>query len=80
MIWRGCALIAGAPVGLLVGWVGLGLPPSPLKRGLCALADWGAPTGLALWPDGTRLVLGQRRIAGGARQERLVEVELACQL
>jgi hypothetical protein len=44
------------------------------------LADWGAPTGIALAPDGTKFVLGQRRAAAGAPEERLVEVELDCRL
>ncbi len=44
------------------------------------VAEWGAPTGLALAPDGTRLVLGQRRVIAGAFEERLLEVELDCRL
>lgn len=38
------------------------------------LAAWGAPTGIALLPDATGFVLGQR----GARGERIVQAELAC--
>jgi hypothetical protein len=51
---------------------------SPLELG--ELADWGAPTGIALAPDGTKLLLGQRRTAGAEPGERLVEVELDCRL
>ena len=43
-----------------------------------ALASWGAPTGLALAPDGRALVLGQRREASGRIDERLVEIALDC--
>lgn len=44
------------------------------------LAAWGAPTGLALDPDGAGFVLGQRRVAadGSGVEERLVEVTLSC--
>lgn len=44
------------------------------------LAAWGAPTGLALDPDGAGFVLGQRRLAadGSGAEERLVEVTLSC--
>ena len=39
------------------------------------LADWGAPTGIALLPDARAFVLAQR----GARGERIVRVDLACE-
>ena len=39
------------------------------------VASWGVPTGLALAPDARSFVLGQR----GARGERIVRVELACE-
>jgi hypothetical protein len=42
------------------------------------LAAWGEPTGLALDPDGTRFVLGQRRARAAGVEERLVEVTLSC--
>lgn len=37
-------------------------------------ARWGAPTGIALRPDGTGLFLAQRR----GERERIVEIRLAC--
>jgi hypothetical protein len=43
-----------------------------------ALAEWGAPTGLALEPDGSGFVLGQRRSGSEGISERLVEVSLDC--
>jgi hypothetical protein len=43
-----------------------------------AVARWGEPVGLALAPDASAIVLGQRRAAGGLVEERLVEVRLAC--
>ena len=43
---------------------------------LGALADWGVATGVGLDPDGRSFVLGQRSAAG---DERLVEVQLACE-
>lgn len=46
---------------------------------LGAIGAWGEPTGVALEPDGTRFVLGQRRARGGAVEERLVEVALDCE-
>lgn len=42
------------------------------------LTAWGAPTGVALAPDGRSLVLGQRREEPGAVAERLVEIDFAC--
>jgi len=42
------------------------------------LAEWGEPTGIALEPDGTAFVLGQRRAREGGVQERLVRVVLDC--
>ncbi len=42
------------------------------------LADWGAPTGLALEPDGRGLILGQRRARSGRIDERLLEISLDC--
>jgi hypothetical protein len=42
------------------------------------VAAWGEPTGLALAPDASGLVLGQRRRAGAGVEERLVWIELAC--
>lgn len=43
-----------------------------------SLVRWGEPTGLALDPDGSGFVLGQRRSGPGGVEERLVEVTLAC--
>ncbi len=43
-----------------------------------ALAVWGEPTGLALSPGGSVLVLGQRRAIDGRVEERLVEITLDC--
>lgn len=42
------------------------------------LASWGEPTGVAPAPDGTSIVLAQRRAAGDAVEERLVELVLDC--
>lgn len=51
-------------------------PGAPLALG--AVAAWGEPTGLALSPDGSVLILGQRRAIDGAVEERLVEITLDC--
>jgi hypothetical protein len=40
--------------------------------------EWGAPTGVTLAPDGTWLVLGQRRSGHHGVEERLLEVALDC--
>jgi len=42
------------------------------------IASWGEPTGLAIEPDGSGFVLGQRRQHDDGVQERLVAIELAC--
>jgi hypothetical protein len=42
------------------------------------VASWGEPTGIAIEPDGSGFVLGQRRGDGDGVRERLVEVQLAC--
>lgn len=47
---------------------------------LAALSAWGAPTGVALDPSGTTLVLGQRRPTPDGVEERLLEVALDCDL
>lgn len=49
---------------------------APLSLG--ELAEWGHPTGIALEPDGSALVLGQRRTTEAGTQERLLHVELGC--
>jgi hypothetical protein len=60
--------------------------PTRLRTGLARVAplhdvdlgeaaEWGAPSGVALSPDGTWLVLGQRNAAG---RERLLRVTLDC--
>jgi hypothetical protein len=41
---------------------------------------WGAPAGVASSPDGTWLVLGQRRKQDGTARERLLRVRLDCSL
>jgi hypothetical protein len=43
-------------------------------------AAWGAPAGVASSPDGTWLVLGQRRKQDGTIRERLLRVTLDCRL
>jgi hypothetical protein len=42
------------------------------------LAGFGAPTGIALEPDGRALVLGQRRTTAAGVEERLVRIALRC--
>ena len=41
-------------------------------------ADWGTPTGVAIEPDGTGLVLGQRRRTDAGIEERLIAIALDC--
>jgi hypothetical protein len=41
-------------------------------------AAWGEPTGVAITPDGARIVLGQRREVGSGIEERLLEITLEC--
>ncbi len=71
------------PVGEVDASAGTGVQVSD-DRGalrelqLGELASWGAPTGVALFPDGRSFVLGQRRPAPDGEGERLVRVELAC--
>jgi hypothetical protein len=43
-----------------------------------AIAAWGEPTGVAIEPDGSGFVIGQRRGDDDAVRERLVAVKLAC--
>ena len=42
------------------------------------VASWGEPTGLAIEPDGSGFVLGQRRQGDDGVHERLVAIALAC--
>jgi hypothetical protein len=42
------------------------------------VATWGEPTGIAVEPDGSGFVLGQRRGDDDGVHERLVGVQLAC--
>ncbi len=42
------------------------------------LSSWGEPTGLAIEPDGSGYVLGQRRRDDDGVHERLVAIQLAC--
>ena len=65
--FRGTGVRVGEPFGVL----------APLDLG--DLATWGEPTGVALAPDGERIVLGQRRATPEGRvEERLVEIVLDC--
>jgi len=65
--------------GLVAGAAGERLRPVSLAPPLRGLWSWGAPTGVALGPDGRTAVIGQRRERGGGGvEERLVELELAC--
>jgi hypothetical protein len=43
-----------------------------------AVASWGEPTGLAIEPDGSGFVLGQRHQGDDGVHERLVAIQLAC--
>ncbi len=43
-----------------------------------AVAGWGEPTGVALEPDGTGLVLGQRRAGETGIEERLLALSFDC--
>ncbi len=60
---------------LVTGDTGAELVPVVLG----AAGDWGAPTGVALAPDGASVVIGQRRRSDGRVEERLVRVTLACE-
>ena len=53
---------------------------APQEVDLGEAAVWGSPTGVASSPDGTWLVLGQRRVEEGIARERLVRVGLDCTL
>jgi hypothetical protein len=54
-------------------------PADPAAIGLAAdVATWGEPTGLAIEPDGSGFVLGQRRQDDDGVHERLVAIQLAC--
>jgi hypothetical protein len=65
-LFRGTAIWTGPAAG----------PLSEVELG--EVADWGEPTGVALAPDGGSVVLGQRRPADGAPEDRLVRVSLVC--
>ncbi len=57
----------------------LGTPGEELVRlDLGPVADWGAPTGVALVNDGRSLVLGQWRPGEGGREERLIQLSRSC--
>ena len=60
---------AGAP------WLAGPAPAAKMLRLPDEVAAWGEPTGIALEPDGSGLVIGQRRAAG---DERLVSVSFEC--
>ena len=65
----------GAGVGAEGTRVALGTPEGERSEiELGEVASWGAPTGIALLPDASGFVLGQRGAAG----ERIVRVELDC--
>jgi hypothetical protein len=75
------AVMRGEPPAALAGGSGLetgdtGGELAPLELG--ELGAWGAPTGVALGPDGRWLVLGQRRAADGGQEERLLKLTLDC--
>lgn len=78
---RATALAAGQPLRSGTG-VRSGAAAEPGAAAAlalpAALAAWGEPTGIALEPDGTGFVLGQRRVRAGGSEERLVEVTLSC--
>lgn len=61
-------------------WTGPAADPSAAQEIALPeeVARWGEPTGVALEPDGTGFVLGQRRAGAQGVEERLLEVELAC--
>jgi len=69
---------AEAPVGksthLETGDTGALLP----AVGLGEAGTWGAPTGVALGPEGTVAFVGQRREREGRLEERILRVELDC--
>lgn len=57
----------------------LGTPGEELVRlDLGSVADWGAPTGVALAIDGRSLVLGQWRRGEEGREERLIQLSRSC--
>ncbi len=59
--------------------VGAGLVRQPAVRvDLGAVADWGMPTGVALFDGGRGALLSQRRCTAGGVEERIVEFELTC--
>ena len=70
---------AGSPplreTGVLTGETGQAVAPIELGD----TVQWGAPTGVALEPDGRGFVLGQRRETGGVSEERLIGITLACE-
>jgi hypothetical protein len=70
---------AGSPplreTGVLTGETGQAVAPIELGD----TVQWGAPTGVALEPDGSGFVLGQRRETGGVPEERLIEITLECE-
>jgi hypothetical protein len=73
------ALALAGPTGrgsvLVTGDTGAELAPVALG----AAGEWGAPTGVALAPDGASVVVGQRRRTDGGVEERLLRVTLACE-
>jgi hypothetical protein len=66
---RGTGLVGG-PTAEAQAAAALDLPAD--------VAAWGEPTGLALAPDASRVVLGQRRRGAAGSEERLLALELDC--
>jgi hypothetical protein len=68
-------------------WLGSGVKSGPAANPSAAspidlpedVERWGAPTGLALEPDGGGLVLGQRRAPSEGGDERLLEIAFECE-
>jgi hypothetical protein len=68
-IEREGSLLRGTGIRMGEPWA----PEAPLELG--DLAVWGEPTGIALSPDASHVILGQRSSAG---DERLVRLDLDC--
>ncbi len=73
--WRSRRAPLLGPGGVRAGPVEVGAQASPALQ---EIEGWGEITGIALAPDATTLVLGQRRREAGGVRERLVRVDLDC--
>jgi hypothetical protein len=72
---------AGEPLGRDTGVRSAASESSVEAAAIAIDADvtsWGEPTGLAIEPDGSGFVLGQRRQANDGVNERLVAIQLDC--